>query len=64
MTPQKQRIVANDYYVRAMQMFEDHQAGLTEFVREEDVFDLLYDLASDFYEFTLELNKQDNGTNH
>ena len=36
MTAREQRIVANDYYVRAMQMFEDHQAGLTEFVREED----------------------------
>lgn len=58
MTPQEQRIVANDYYVRAMQMFEDHQAGLTEFVREEDVFDLLYDLASDFYEWTLELKDE------
>lgn len=57
MTVREQRIVANDYYVRAMQMFEDHQAGLNEFVREDEVFDLLYDIASDFYEFTLELNK-------
>lgn len=57
MTAQEQRIVANDYYVRAMQMIEDREFGLTEFVREEEVFDLLYDLASDFYEFTLELNK-------
>lgn len=55
MTAQEQRIVANDYYCRAMQMFEDHQAGLTEFVREEEVFDLLYDMASDFYEWTKEL---------
>ena len=39
MTAREQRIVANDYYCRAMQMFEDHQAGLTEFVREEEVFD-------------------------
>ena len=57
MTAREQRIVANDYYVRAMQMIEDREAGLTEFVREEEVFDLLYDIASDFYEFTLELNK-------
>lgn len=57
MTPQEQQDVAGDYFVRAMQMFQDHQAGLTEFVREEEVFDLLYDIASDFYEFTLELNK-------
>jgi hypothetical protein len=57
MTIQEQRIVANDYYVRAMQMIEDREAGLNEFVREEEVFGLLYDLASDFYEFTLELNK-------
>ena len=58
MTPQEQRIVANDYYVRAMQMIEDREAGLTEFVREEEVFDLLYDLASDFYEWTLELKDE------
>lgn len=58
MTPREQRIVANDYYVRAMQMFEDHQAGLTEFVREDEVFDLLYDIASDFYEWTTELNER------
>ena len=58
MTAREQRIVANDYYVRAMQMFEDHQAGLTEFVREEEVFDLLYDIASDFYEWTLELKDE------
>jgi hypothetical protein len=57
MTAREQQIVANDYYVRAMQMIEDREEGLTEFVREEEVFDLLYDLASDFYEFTLELNK-------
>ena len=57
MTAREQRIVANDYYVLAMQMFEDHQAGLTEFVREEEVFDLLYDIASDFYEWTKELNE-------
>ena len=41
-----------------MQMFEDHQAGLTEFVREEAVFDLLYDMASDFYEWTKELKDE------
>lgn len=58
MTAREQRVVANDYYVRAMQMFEDHQAGLNEFVREEEVFDLLYDIASDFYEWTLELNDE------
>ena len=58
MTPQEQQAVAGDYYVRAMQMFEDHQAGLTEFVREEEVFDLLYDIASDFYEWTLELKDE------
>ena len=58
MTPQEQRIVANDYYCRAMQMFEDHKAGLTEFVREEEVFDLLYDIANDFYEWTLELKDE------
>lgn len=57
MTPREQQDIAGDYFVRAMQMFEDHQAGLTEFVREEEVFGLLYDIASDFYEFTLELNK-------
>lgn len=57
MTAREQQIVANDYYCRAMQMFEDHQAGLTEFVREEEVFDLLYDIASDFYEWTKELNE-------
>ena len=57
MKVREQRIVANDYYVRAMQMFEDHEAGLTEFVREDEVFDLLYDIASDFYEWTKELNK-------
>lgn len=58
MTAREQRIVANDYYCRAMQMFEDHQAGLTEFVREDEVFDLLYDIASDFYEWTTELNER------
>ena len=58
MTAREQRIVANDYYVRAMQMIEDREAGLTEFVREEEVFDLLYDLASDFYEWTLELKDE------
>lgn len=58
MTAREQLIVASDYYVRAMQMFEDHQAGLTEFVREEEVFDLLYDIASDFYEWTLELKDE------
>lgn len=58
MTPQEQRTVANDYYVRAMQMIEDREAGLTEFVREEEVFDLLYDLASDFYDWTLELKDE------
>ena len=57
MTAREQQIVANEYYVRAMQMFEDHQAGLTEFVREEEVFDLLYNLASDFYDWTNELNE-------
>lgn len=57
MTAREQQIVANDYYVRAMQMIEDREEGRTEFVREDEVFDLLYDLASDFYEFTLELNK-------
>lgn len=59
MTPREQQAVAGDYFVRAMQMFEDHQAGLTEFVREEEVFDLLYDLASDFYECTKELNERE-----
>lgn len=58
MTAREQRIVANDYYVRAMQMTEDHEEGLTEFVREQEVFDLLYDLASDFYEWTKELNEK------
>ena len=57
MTAREQRIVANDYYVRAMQMIEDREAGLSEFVREEEVFDLLYDVASDFYECTKELNE-------
>ena len=57
MTAREQQAIAGDYFVRAMQMFEDHQAGLTEFVREEEVFDLLYDIASDFYEFTKELKK-------
>lgn len=59
MTPQEQQDVAGDYFVRAMQMFEDHQAGLTEFVKEEEVFDLLYDIASDFYEWTTELNERE-----
>ena len=58
MTAREQRIVANDYYVRAMQMIEDREAGLTEFVREEEVFDLLYDIASDFYEWTLEMKDE------
>lgn len=57
MTPREQQIVANDYYVRAMQMIEDHEEGRTEFVREQEVFDLLYDIASDFYEWTKELNE-------
>lgn len=57
MTAREQQDIAGDYFVRAMQMFEDHQAGLTEFVREEEVFDLLYDIASDFYEWTKELNE-------
>ena len=61
MTPREQRIVANDYYVRAMQMIEDHEEGRTEFVRDEEVFDLLYNLASDFYDWTLEL-KDERGT--
>ena len=58
MTAREQQAIAGDYFVRAMQMFEDHQAGLTEFVREEEVFDLLYDMASDFYYFTLELKDE------
>ena len=58
MTAREQRIVASDYYCRAMQMIEDRESGLTEFVREEEVFDLLYDIASDFYEWTLELNDE------
>lgn len=58
MTPTEQRALASNYYCQAMQMFEDHQAGLTEFVREEEVFDLLYDIASDFYEWTLELKDE------
>ena len=58
MTAREQRIVANDYYVRAMQMIEDREEGLTEFVREQEVFDLLYDIASDFYEWTLELKDE------
>lgn len=58
MTAREQQIVANDYYVRAMQMIEDREAGLTEFVREEEVFDLLYDIASDFYEWTLEIKDE------
>ena len=57
MTAREQQIVANDYYVRAMQMIEDHEEGRTEFVREEEVFDLLYDLASDFYDWTKQLNE-------
>lgn len=60
MTAREQQAVAGDYYVRAMQMIEDREAGLTEFVREEEVFDLLYDIASDFYEWTLELNERAN----
>lgn len=59
MTPREQQDIAGDYFVRAMQMFEDHQAGLTEFVKEEEVFDLLYEIASDFYEWTLELNEKE-----
>ena len=59
MTAQEQQDIAGDYFVRAMQMFEDHRAGLTEFVREEEVFDLLYDIASDFYECTKELNERE-----
>ena len=58
MTPREQQDIANDYYVRAMQMIEDRESGLTEFVREEEVFDLLYDIASDFYEWTLELKDE------
>lgn len=58
MTAREQQIVANDYYVRAMQMFEDHEEGRTEFVREDEVFDLLYDIASDFYEWTLGLKDE------
>ena len=58
MTAREQKAIAGDYFVRAMQMFEDHKAGLTEFVREEEVFDLLYDIASDFYEWTLELKDE------
>ena len=58
MTAREQQAVAGDYFVRAMQMFEDHQAGLTEFVREEEVFGLLYDIASDFYEWTKEEREQ------
>lgn len=57
MTAREQQIVANNYYVRAMQMIEDHEEGRTEFVREQEVFDLFYDIASDFYEWTNELNK-------
>ena len=58
MTAREQRIVANDYYVRAMQMIEDHEEGRTEFVREQEVFDLLYNLASDFYDWTRELKDE------
>lgn len=58
MTAKEQQIVANNYYVRAMKMFEDHEEGRTEFVREEEVFDLLYDIASDFCEWTLELKDE------
>lgn len=58
MTAREQRIVANDYFVRAMQMIEDREAGLTEFYTEDEVFDLLYDVASDFYEWTLNEREQ------
>ena len=51
MTAREQQIIANDYYCRAMRLIEDRDAGLTEFVREDEVFALLYDLASDFCEF-------------
>jgi len=57
MTAREKQIVAGNYFVQAMQLIEDRNAGLTEFVREEEVFDLLYDLASDFYEWTKELNE-------
>jgi len=53
MTPQEQRTLANNYYCQAMQIIEDRESGLTEFVREDDVFELLYDMASDFYAMTL-----------
>ena len=59
MTAREQQIIANNYYVRAMQIFEDHEEGRTEFVREDEVFDLLYDMASDFYECTKELNERE-----
>lgn len=58
MTAREQQAVAGDYFVRAMQMIEDHEEGRTEFVRENEVFDLLYNLASDFYDWTLELKDE------
>ena len=48
MTKLEQQIIANNYYCRAMQMFDDYNAGRTEFVRQDEVFDLLYNMASDF----------------
>lgn len=53
MTAHEQRILASNYFCQAMQMFEDHEEGRTEFVRENEVFDLLYNIASDFYAMTL-----------
>lgn len=58
MTAIEQQDVANDYYVRAMQLIEDREAGLTEFYTEDEVFDLLYDVASDFYEWTLAIKDE------
>lgn len=58
MTAREQQAVAGDYFVRAMQIIEDREAGLTEFYTEDEVFGLLYDMASDFYEWTKELNER------
>jgi len=58
MTTKEIKAMAGGYFARAMQMIEDHEEGRTEFVRDEDVFQLLYDMACDFYECTKELNER------
>lgn len=53
MTQSEQIALAEGYYQQAMRMIEDKERGLTEFVNPDEVWQLIYDIANDFYSSTL-----------